>query len=122
MPSAKEKRNRWFQSRDVVGKRIVRVDLNSWRDRNTVHHDPCIVLDDGAEIRFIATETESGDGYGIQPLTNTSARQRKSHYKARRRRLMAARRRVIAAVNSERVDDFLSAIDELIEAAQALVR
>ena len=65
-------------ARLLVGRKIVGFDLRSWSDANGVHHDPRIVLDNGATVTCMVTETEFGDPYGITPLYH-------SHKKPRRK-------------------------------------
>lgn len=57
-------------ARLLVGRTIVGFELRTWRDddpERTPHHDPVLVLDNGARVTFTVTETYNGDSYGIRP-------------------------------------------------------
>ncbi len=58
-------------ARLLVGRRIVGFELRTFSDGDGVleatHHDPIILLDNGARVTFMVTETDSGDAYGIDP-------------------------------------------------------
>lgn len=57
-----------FRSRDVIGKRIVRVKLNRFSTGRTGWtFNPVFVLEDGSELCFVVDETEV-DCYGITPV------------------------------------------------------
>jgi len=59
---------RTFNTQWVIGKTVAKVELNTWRDQYGAHHDPVIVFTDGSMLAFGVSETESGDGYGVQPI------------------------------------------------------
>lgn len=57
-------------ARLLVGRTIVGFELRSWRDddpERTAHHDPVLVLDNGARVSFTVTETYQGASYGVRP-------------------------------------------------------
>lgn len=54
------------QERELIGKRIVAFEPNTWRDENgQARHNPIIRLDDGSALFFAVEELNSGDGYGV---------------------------------------------------------
>jgi len=58
-----------FSPRWIEGRRIVRFDARPWRDDDfKLHYDPLIVLDNGAELVFIASEVSDGSTYGVTPI------------------------------------------------------
>ena len=51
---------------DIIGRKIVDVELNSFRDGGGYwNYDPVFFLDDGTRIDFMATKTDVGK-YGIE--------------------------------------------------------
>jgi hypothetical protein len=65
--------NSWVAKR-LIGRRIVRVKLNSFRDgRSGWVADPTLFLDDGTALRFIVKETELGADYGIELVLRKGA-------------------------------------------------
>jgi hypothetical protein len=56
-------------ARLLVGRRIVGFEPNRFPDgRGGTAHDPRIILDNGAVLRFLTEEVEGGEGYGVAPL------------------------------------------------------
>jgi hypothetical protein len=58
----------YFIPRWVEGRRIVKVELRSQKDENGTHHDPVFILDNGARVTFLVTESNTGGFYGVQPI------------------------------------------------------
>lgn len=49
----------------IIGKRVVRVDLNAFKDgRGQTCHKPRIWFEDGSHIHFTTEEVEGGGDYG----------------------------------------------------------
>lgn len=57
-----------FRSRDVIGRRIVKVEMNRFANgKGGWAFDPVFELDDGTRLAFTVDETESL-AYGVRPL------------------------------------------------------
>jgi len=59
------------QTRLLLGRTIVGVDMRSWVDhapggRRRTFHDPHLTLDDGSVLRFLVREPDGGSEYGIE--------------------------------------------------------
>lgn len=62
----------YFNPKWVRGRTIVDVIMNTTTIREGAlsmqMHNPCFVLDNGAEIVFMAEEDPEGGEYGVQPI------------------------------------------------------
>jgi hypothetical protein len=54
------------EKEDIIGRKIVDVELNRFSDSGGYwNHEPVFFLDDGTRIAFVATKTDVGK-YGIE--------------------------------------------------------
>jgi hypothetical protein len=57
-------------SKLLIGRTIVGFELRPWTDSDpekSKHYDPVFILDNGARVSFMVTETYEGNGYGVSP-------------------------------------------------------
>lgn len=60
-----------WKSRDLVGRRIVRVIRGTFRTGRSeapFSYDPIFVLDNGAQVQFVVQEVEGPECYGVEPV------------------------------------------------------
>lgn len=68
----------------LVGRTIAAVELNPFEDvmvsglRLGTRYDPVIVLDNGARVRFVVEEIDSGACYGVRPCYDAPSRRKRS--------------------------------------------
>ncbi len=64
-----------FRSRDVIGRKIIAVNLNRFPSGNgTWSFDPEFTLDDGSVLCFSVSEVEDASCYGIDPIVRKKKR------------------------------------------------
>lgn len=54
-----------MRSSELIGRKIVAVELNGFRDASGYHTRPVLTLDNGRRVGFVVSETYSGDEYGV---------------------------------------------------------
>lgn len=67
-----------FNPKWLIGRTVVSVEMNPYRARDapqdrSIAYNPVITLDNGAQIRFVAQETD-GSEYGVAIVYNAVAR------------------------------------------------
>jgi hypothetical protein len=67
---------RGVKARDLIGRKIVAVDLDGYRDPSGYHTRPVLTLDNGRRLSFVVSETFDGDEYGVSLCLSPSTKQR----------------------------------------------